>query len=220
LNVCVFVEYIIVVSDFPSKLRFVSVGQDLEEIEPAHLGLKTDDILDLLLVVWTKEHGWVVLVLHEELHRGFNHNSRRNYVGSVVWIQVVKEVALVILGNVNCLRCTHDGVLRDLVLGSGLVGTTLKWDTVGNFNFEELNFWLFNSEIRHLNIKAVELNAANTFFHIVWEFTFTDLVKPEVVRKSTCLVELTEKFVYFIMSVVKDKLVPETPSAILVAECS
>lgn len=69
LNVCVLVEYIIVVGDFPAELRFVGVGQDLEEIEPAHLSLEADDILDLFLVIGAEEHCRVVLILHEKLHR-------------------------------------------------------------------------------------------------------------------------------------------------------
>lgn len=51
LNVCVLVEYIIVVSYFPSELRFVCVGEDLKEIQPAHLGLKPHNILNLFFVV-------------------------------------------------------------------------------------------------------------------------------------------------------------------------
>lgn len=57
MNVCVLVEYIIVVSDFPSELRFVGVRKDLEEIQPADLSLEADDVLDLFLVVGAEEHG-------------------------------------------------------------------------------------------------------------------------------------------------------------------
>ena len=69
MNVCVFVEYIIVVSDFPSELRFVGVRKDLKEIQPADLSLEANNILDLFLVVGAEEDGRVVLVLDEELHR-------------------------------------------------------------------------------------------------------------------------------------------------------
>lgn len=116
LNVCVLVEYIIVVSYFPSELRFVGVGEDLKEIEPAHLGLKPHNILYLFLVVRTEEHGRVVLVLHEKLHLRLYQQGRCHHIGAVVRVQVVQEVTLVILRHVHSLRGSQDGALRDVVL--------------------------------------------------------------------------------------------------------
>lgn len=176
MNVCVLVEYIIVVGDFPAELRFVGVGQDLEEIEPAHLSLEADDILDLFLVIGAEEHCRVVLILHEKLHRWLDQDGGRHHVGLVVRVQVVKEVALIILWDKDGLRGSQNSRFSDIVLRLWEVWASLEWDAVGNFNLKKLDFRLVNCKICHLNIETVEVNAADTFFYVVWKFTLADLV--------------------------------------------
>lgn len=116
MNVCVFIEYIVEVGDLPAELWFVSVGEYLEEVEPADLGLEADDVLDLFFVVGAEEHGRVVLVLHEELHGRLDQHCRSDHVGPMIVIQVVQEVTLVVLRHVNRLRGPEERVPRYRVL--------------------------------------------------------------------------------------------------------
>jgi len=55
----------------------------------------------------------------------------------------------------------------------------------------------------------MEMNASHTLFHVLRKFPFADLIEPEVVRKSTGLMELTEELVNLKSGVVHYELVPE-----------
>ena len=64
----VLVHEVVEVSDLPIAGGLVEGWQDIEELSPANVGLKADNVLNVLLVVVTKENLRIVLVLHEELH--------------------------------------------------------------------------------------------------------------------------------------------------------
>lgn len=209
MNVCVFIEYIVEVGNLPAELWFVSVGEYLEEVEPADLGLEADDVLDLFFVVGAEEHGRVVLVLHEELHGRLDQHGRSDHVGPMIVIQVVQEVTLVVLRHVNRLRGPEERVPRHRVLRLAQILTSLKIDSVGYLHLKQLKSRLIHRQIRHLDIQPVEVNAPHAFLHIARKFALADLVEPEVVGQCACLMKFSEQPVDFVVGVVKYELVPE-----------
>ena len=50
----------------------------------------------------------MILILHMKLHGGLNEHGGSNHVGSVVCVQVVQEVASVLLGRVEGLSSTEE----------------------------------------------------------------------------------------------------------------
>ena len=50
----------------------------------------------------------MILILHMELHGRLNEHGGSNNVGFVVGVQVVQEVASVLLGRVEGLSCTEE----------------------------------------------------------------------------------------------------------------
>jgi hypothetical protein len=53
----VLIQHIIEIGDLPAELRLVCGGKYLEYIEPSHLGLHADNVLDELLVSGPKKDG-------------------------------------------------------------------------------------------------------------------------------------------------------------------
>ena len=67
-EVWILVHEVVEVGDLPVAGGLVEGRQDVEELSPANISLKADNVLNVLLVVVTKENLGVVLVLHKELH--------------------------------------------------------------------------------------------------------------------------------------------------------
>ena len=78
-----------------------------------------------------------------------------------------------------------------------------------DFDLKKLDLGLINSEIRHFDIKTVEVNSANTLFNVLSELALANLIDPQVIGKGTCLVEFTEKLIHLKRGIVENKLVPE-----------
>ena len=64
-----------------------------------------------------------------------------------------------------------------------------------DLNFDNLNAWLLNSKVSHLNIKTMEMNPLNTLINSVCKTPLTDLLNTNAIRKCTELVELAEQVV-------------------------
>ena len=67
-EVRILVHEVVEVSDLPVPGRLVEGRQDVKELAPGKVCLKTNHIFHVLLVLVTKKDLRVVLVLHEELH--------------------------------------------------------------------------------------------------------------------------------------------------------
>jgi len=80
---------------------------------------------------------------------------------------------------------------------------------VRNFDLKELHLWLLNGEVRHFDVKTMEVNSADTLFDVLRELALTDLIEPLVIGKGGSLMEFTEEFVHLEGAVVEDEFVPE-----------
>jgi len=68
---------------------------------------------------------------------------------------------------------------------------------VSDFDLEDLDAWLLNSKVSHLDIEAVEVDAIETLVHSLSKPAFADLADTASVVKRAHLVELTEEDVEF-----------------------
>jgi hypothetical protein len=64
-----------------------------------------------------------------------------------------------------------------------------------NFNFKNLHYWLFHSQVRHLYVETMEVDALNTLIDRLRKSTFANFVYANWVRHRAELVELSEKIV-------------------------
>ena len=69
----------------------------------------------------------------------------------------------------------------------------LTVETVCNLDFEDLHAWLINSQVGHLHIKTVEVDALETLIDSRGEPSLANLLNANLVVQSTELMELTEK---------------------------
>ena len=65
----ILVHEVVEVGDLPVAWSLVEGWEDIEELSPANVSFEAYNVLNVLLVVVTKENLGVVLILHEELHR-------------------------------------------------------------------------------------------------------------------------------------------------------
>ena len=66
---------------------------------------------------------------------------------------------------------------------------------MSNLNLKYLDRRLLNSEVSHLDVKTMEMNAIKTFVDRSCKPTLTNLLDASLVRDGTVLVELSEQVV-------------------------
>lgn len=64
---------------------------------------------------------------------------------------------------------------------------------MADLTLENLDHWLVNGKVCHLNIQAVEMNSLDGIVDISGQFSFTDPLNAFGFRQSTELVELSEE---------------------------
>ena len=82
---------------------------------------------------------------------------------------------------------------------------------MGDFDLEDLNAWLLNSQVRHLNVKSVEVDTIETLVDSGSQSAFAHFVDSSCVVQGTHLVELTVQLIELPdRTRVTHKHVPET----------
>lgn len=115
---------------------------------------------------------------------------------------VVLQYIIILRRSLHCCLCYW-------ILGSWFIRCAIQVDAIRYLHFQQLHT-RFDSQVSHLDVKPMEVDATNALFHILCKFAFTDLIKFIVIGQRTGLVKLTEQFVYLVSSVIKYKAVPIT----------
>lgn len=115
-EVGVFVHQVVEVANFPLQSWFVVHGDHFQQVGPAYVCFKTDYVLYELVIVWAEQDFAVILVLNEHLHGRLDQRGHSNAVGSSRVLKTVKEMALVIFGDVVSGGCAEDWRFWDVVV--------------------------------------------------------------------------------------------------------
>ena len=134
-EVGVFVHQVVEVANFPLQSWFVVHRDHFQQVGPANVCFETDYVLYELVVVGTEQDFAVILVLNEHLHGRLDQGGHSNAVGSSRVLKTVKEVALVVFGDVVSCGCAEDWRLWDVVVVRRGVLLALYVKTVVDFNF-------------------------------------------------------------------------------------
>jgi len=102
---------------------------------------------------------------------------------------------MIIFLDIVASRCTHDAGFGHIVAGVGHVRISLEVKAMVDFNLKNLNAGLFNSQVSHLNIKTMEMDALNTLVDSVSETTLANFFNTLEVGESTKLMEFSEQVV-------------------------
>jgi len=121
----ILIHKVVEVSDAPFEARLVVNRQDLNQITPLNICLKTNNVLRVLLVIRTKQDLAVVLVLYEELHWGFDQCGHCHTVGFATFFKIVEEGASVVLGSVVVARSAHETAFGFGPVGFGAVSISV-----------------------------------------------------------------------------------------------
>lgn len=142
----ILIHHVVVVCYFPVHWNFIVNGQYIDQVNGTDVGFKANYILDGLVILRTKEHGWVILVLNVKFHWWFNHCCHGHQVRFVVVFQKVKDVSIVVRSR-SVIGCwsAHNWTFDDGVTVFRAVGGPFHIQTIVNFNFEYLDRGLFNS---------------------------------------------------------------------------
>ena len=151
----------------------------------------------------------MILILDVKLHRRLDQDCRCDHIRLMVRVQVIQEVAGVLLRHIDSLRGAEELRLGDGVVGAGFILAALEGEAVRDLDLKELELGLVNGEVRHLYVQAVEVDPPHTLLNVLCELALAYLVDPLIVRKGACLMELAEKLVYLECAIVEHELVPE-----------
>jgi len=191
----VLIHEVVPISDLPLEAGLVVHGQHFQEVEPLHVGLKSDNVLHVLLIVGTKQNLAVVLVLHVHLHRGLNDASHSDAVRLVVLAQTVDHVAVVVGGGEVLGGGAEHTRLRHSPVAARAVSVTLNLETVVDLDLEHFNGRLLDGKVSHLNVKSMELDTLDRLVDSLGKSTLADLLDSLFVGNSAILMELAEKIV-------------------------
>ena len=61
-----------------------------------------------------------------------------------------------------------------------------------HLHFEQFKARLFDSQVSHLDVKTMEVDATDALFHILCKFAFTDPIEIRVIGQGAGLMKLTE----------------------------
>lgn len=89
----------------------------------------------------------------------------------------------------------HNGRALLDVVSFGAVGSAFDVQSVGDFALENLNLGLMHSQICHLNVQTMEMNAVHRLVDGVSEFTFTNFLNTFSIRQCAVLMEITEQVI-------------------------
>jgi hypothetical protein len=78
-----------------------------------------------------------------------------------VGLKVIKDASSIFFGNVVFGGCAENRRGTDVVVILGTVLAALDLQSVMDLDLEHLNVGLCNSEVGHLNIQTVEVNAVD-----------------------------------------------------------
>jgi len=124
-----------------------------------------------------------------------NQGGDSHSVGLVVGVDAVNQIALVVLGGVVSALGAQKGRLRHVPVVDSTVVKTFNAETVGDLHFKHLDGRLLYSKVRHLNIKAVEVDTVETLVNCLGKLAFTNFLNSNSVVQSAELVELSEQVV-------------------------
>jgi len=109
--------------------------------------------------------------------------------------QPVNDVALVVYWRVVGARGAEKARLRlDPVLRAAIL-FTLSLNAMVELDLENLNAWLGDGQIRHLDIQTMEVDAIKTLIDGPGQLALADLLNSHLVVHGTELVELSEQVV-------------------------
>ena len=83
----------------------------------------------------------------------------------------------------------------NVILVQRHVSSSVEDQVLRNFGLKDLDSWLLDGEICHLNIKSVEVNGPEIVSDVAGKSLFTDLVKSTLAWNGTTLVELSIKVI-------------------------
>ena len=112
-------------------------------------------------------------------------------------VEAIDAVTSVVFGRVVGAWGAKEARLGHIPVVSGSVGIAFDAEAVSDLDLEDLDAWLLNGKVSHLDIEAVEVDAIETLVHSLGQPAFADLADTTSVVKRAHLVELTEEDVEF-----------------------
>ena len=145
IEVGVFVEDVIEVCDFPVLRLLIFHWNHLKQVKPLEVSFKPNHVLHHLLIVASKEHSRVVLILNKQLHWTLNQTSHRHAVRLIVRVQVVQQTPRVVLWNIGIQPSPKQLALTHCIVVFALILSSLNFQTMGDFCVQHFHFWLVHS---------------------------------------------------------------------------
>ena len=83
----------------------------------------------------------------------------------------------------------------NVILVQRHVTSSVEDQVLRDFGLEDLDSWLLDSEICHLDIKSMEVNGPKVVSDVAGKSLFTDLVESTLAWNGATLVELSVKVI-------------------------
>ena len=189
----VLIHKVVVVCDSPFARRLVNSGDNVKELGPFKICFETHNVLCHVLIVISQKDFGIVLVLYEQLHRGFNKGSNSNAIRPVVWVNAINTVASVIGRSIVGAGSTHQRRLGLNPVISVPITSPITVESMSDLYFEYLNRRLLNSEVGHFDVQTMEVNTIKTFVDRLRKSALTNLFDAFCVRDCAVLVEFSEQ---------------------------